>query len=252
LALIRALIKRILDVAGYLVVTKRAFGHNHLVDIQKIAKSQNIDVTVILDVGAHHGGSAESFRSAFPDANIHCFEPDPRSFHILKTRFAQNNRIHAHPLALTDVEGTLPFFIYENTCINSLEPSAPCAETYGNVAEEIRVEVSTVDAFLAANKLTRVNYMKVDTEGREPAVLTGAMQALKDQRIDFLFLEFNSVITSEKSSPLVDIARILEPLGYRFIATYNDYCTFDDQEFSVSNVLFSRTFSQAKLASQPC
>ena len=82
--------------------------------------------------------------------------------------------------------------------------------------------------------------MKIDAEGREPEVLLGAIEALKKHAIDFLYLEFNSIFSEEKSSPLVKIASILEHFGYRFIATYNDYCAFEDQHFNVSNVLYVR------------
>jgi FkbM family methyltransferase len=244
--LVKLLVKKIFDAAGYLVVNKLDIGHDHLVDIQTIAKTHNIDMSLILDVGAHQGGSAKAFKRAFPDAKIHCFEPDPRSFEALERNLADKDRVYAHQLAVSDVAGNLPFFIYENTCINSLEPNAPFAETYGEVAKQITVQVLTIDEFLASNSLHHVSLLKIDTEGREPEVLNGALQALKKHQIDFLFLEFNSVVTSEKSSPLVDIAEILEPLGYRFIATYNDYCNFGEQGFNVSNVLFSRNFTKSK------
>ena len=236
----KALVKSALDKRGTATYNKASFGHDALHDIEKIATSYGLDVKTILDVGAHFGGSAENFRDRFPAATIHCFEPNPTSFEKLKLRFSADQNIKPHQIALSNEHGTLPFYVYENACINSLVPNAPFAESYNEVADTIDVEVNTTDSFLALQGISHVNFMKIDTEGREPEVLLGAIEALKKHAIDFLYLEFNSIFSEEKSSPLVKIASILEPLGYRFIATYNDYCTFDDQHFNVSNVLYFR------------
>src|SRR5512145_1663757 len=60
---------------------------------------------VIFDVGAHVGQTALRFRSLFPDAIIHCFEPYPASFDLLSASLAGDARVRRYSVALADSAG---------------------------------------------------------------------------------------------------------------------------------------------------
>jgi hypothetical protein len=62
---------------------------------------------------------------------------------------------------------------------------------------------------------------------------------LNSSAIHYIYVEFNSISDSLNYSPLVKISEILEPCGFRFVATYTDYLTFDHAQFNVSNALFA-------------
>ncbi len=236
-------LKAFLRGLGFQVFRTNRLGHDPLQDIVEISAQYGIPIETIFDVGAHRGGSTSAFRNRFPNAKILCFEPDPVSFELLSGQFAPDQQVNVFRQALADKPGIMPFHIYPNSFINSLNSNAPFAQTYGATAEVIEVEVSTIDIVVQINSIDRINFLKVDTEGFEPQVLQGAIDTLKSQKVDFLFLEFNSIYINERSSPLVEIARIVEPLGYRFVATYNDGCELGEKPFNVSNVLFVRNFA---------
>ena len=39
---------------------------------------------IIIEIGAHYGEDTLRFKHIFPNATLHCFEPDPRNIEIFK------------------------------------------------------------------------------------------------------------------------------------------------------------------------
>ena len=75
---------------------------------------------LILDIGAHHGGSVKNYRHHFPDAIIHAFEPSPDIHSILKNTFCGDPDVILHQMALSDKVGKLDFHVNKDSFTNSL------------------------------------------------------------------------------------------------------------------------------------
>jgi len=125
---------------------------------------------IVFDIGAYVGDTALWFSKAVgPQGKVYAFEPEPSNFEKLKANLERNKVTNAIPLqlALSENEGEMQ--------IASGGGSSAITETAGDIS----VKVTTVDKFLEANKLPRVDFIKMDVEGHELKVLAGASETIK-------------------------------------------------------------------------
>ncbi len=74
-------------------------------DVFKVILSKNNPT--IVEIGAHFGEDSMRFAEAFPEAQIHCFEPDPRCIEVFK-KYVKNKRIILYELTLVAVSLVCP------------------------------------------------------------------------------------------------------------------------------------------------
>ena len=53
----------------------------------------------------------------------------------------------------------------------------------------LNVKLTTLDSFVEKQKLTRIDILKIDTEGFEEEVLKGSLKTLKSNKIKYIELE---------------------------------------------------------------
>lgn len=64
---------------------------------------------VIVEIGAHFGEDSLRFLESFPEVELHCFEPDPRSIKVFK-KYINDPRVRLYEVALSDTEGVTTFY----------------------------------------------------------------------------------------------------------------------------------------------
>jgi FkbM family methyltransferase len=159
-----------------------------------------------LDVGAHNGYyTLLAANRVGKEGRVVAFEPSPRERRRLRWNLALNRcqNVAVEPCALGANEGTAPLFVVQGreTGFNSLRPPALDEPT-----RQVRVNVDTLDRYMAHSDLAAVHFIKMDVEGAELEVLRGASETLR---------RFSPAVMCE----LVD-ART-EPWGYRSAAVYD-------------------------------
>lgn len=168
-----------------------ASGETHF--IQNFLPKKLSRAPVIFDVGANVGDYTALLRDKFPEAQIHAFEPNPESFAQLQRQAGA--RTFCRPIGLSSAPGEFDLFQASGT------HSSPHASLFRDVIQDlhasatqaVRVKVGTLDDYLQEHKLERVDFLKIDTEGNELAVLQGAQQALAQNRIGIIQFEFNDM-----------------------------------------------------------
>lgn len=129
-----------------------------------------------IDVGANEGyWSLQLARFA---GQVHAFEPNPICLKQLKRVLPRS--VTLHEVALSDVSGTGSLrFDPNNTGIGTIETRNPLTGNVGIKHIETKV-VSTcrLDDFA----LTGVRLIKIDVEGHEESVLSGAVATLERER----------------------------------------------------------------------
>lgn len=229
---IRSALRAAAERAGY-VVTHRSvlpFGVDPLWDIQRLGERHSAPIHTAFDIGAHTGQTSQSFLDAFPQASIYAFEPHPNSFNCIQAMKA--DRLIAHQVAMSDRCGEATFFVFDDivdpskavaaSMNNSLVKDRQFALVAGSYSKSITVDCTTVDAFCSANEINRLDLLKIDTEGHEVAVLEGARETLANRGVRFVFLEYETVlpIPNAQGGALGPAAALLEPLGFRLVASY--------------------------------
>jgi FkbM family methyltransferase len=219
------------------------FGIDYLNDIRRLSSLADISINVFFDVGANLGQTSSAALTTFAGATIFAFEPDQTSFAKLGEN-VQSSRFKAFNVALSDRSGEARFFDYGALATsNSLVEDSQYAKRANHAATVTTVECETLDSCCARLSISHVDVLKIDTEGHEMAVLQGASQMLVKQRVRFIYVEFNTMLPKPGTTggALLPISELLEPLGFRFVATYAEYMIPTADLFVTSNALFVNT-----------
>lgn len=153
-----------------------------------------IEKPVIFDVGAHHGYVSLTFRQLFPSATIYAFEPFPESFKRLKANTASDPKIHAFNYGLSDQEGMQPFYSNQSSATNSLlSTDASGKDTWGAGLLETRRRISapfkTLDSVMDSLEIPGIDLLKLDVQGAEHLVMSGASATLDRGHIRLIYTE---------------------------------------------------------------
>jgi FkbM family methyltransferase len=175
---------------------------------------------VIFDIGANLGSVTAMLCRMFPQATIHAFEPDPDTYTFLEGRHGRNARVHLHNMGVGSEPGTLRLNRYSISAANSFYPINSSTDwarelALAEQAEQIDVEVTTLDAFTQAQGLERIDLVKTDTQGFEPEILKGAQRLLSRQAIGALKLEVMPGQIYDRAVQLRDLDTLLAPHGYK-------------------------------------
>lgn len=140
---------------------------------------KNLDIRTILDVGANEGQFATLARGHFQRAKIFSFEPLPEPYAKLRALAEKDRNMVAVNVALGTETGTRAFQRHtEHSPSSSFLTSTPgCHALYPQTQgqEEVTVEVTTLDAWLAglAAPLEPAVLIKLDVQGYEDRVIAG-------------------------------------------------------------------------------
>jgi FkbM family methyltransferase len=235
-------VRRALAHYGQDVIPRTRFGYDVYLDIQRLARAWGWSVELFLDVGANNGSTTLQALIRFPNVRVVAFEPHPATFSRLTERVGNRSDVRLVNLALGAEGGERTMFVYDSSILNSLVPNAQFAVRFGKTAVPIVVPCSTVDLFCSEHSIAQIDVLKIDTEGLDFEVLSGARTMMDRGAIRFVYVEFNDIHPSSgrAGGALAPMDRLIRPYGFRFIASYNDYVVTDGELFVVSNALFAR------------
>lgn len=137
---------------------------------------------LIFDVGAHMGESTAFYAANFPAARIHSFEPTPKSYTRLVAATADLPNVVTHPFALGREEATLTLSERSDSTMNRLLPPGTTPQR-GMVEVRVRPGAEVLREIGADH----IDFLKIDTEGHDYAVLVGFLPVLK--QVDFIQVE---------------------------------------------------------------
>ena len=153
---------------------------------------------IAFDVGAHAGVySALLSRLCGPNGRVWSFEPVPETYWRLRENLALNRCDSVFPVqaAVCEKNGsaTINLFGARHSEWNGLgRPTMRVSEdSRVSPCASIEVRACTLDAFCSAERIDRVNFLKVDVEGFELSVFCGAEALLTARRIDYICFEIS-------------------------------------------------------------
>lgn len=162
---------------------------------------------VFFDVGANDGNFTLEILSLFPDSLVYAFEPDSdcRIFQL------EDDRIKSFNCALSNdcVDKNL-YKPHNNRSHNSFHVRPHFLDLTYTTASSV---CATVDKFVRENKINKISYLKIDTEGHELEVLIGAQQSFEEKLIKAGQFEYGGT-WKEKRAKFSDAFDFLTPLDY--------------------------------------
>lgn len=157
-----------------------------------------------IDIGANVGlYSIAAARLVGDHGKVVSFEPSPRERLLLVRNIARNglSQVIVEPRAVGDK-------VDEHAVLQLADEAHGGQNTFGEfiyrgvrLADRVVVETITLDQVVADMKLARVSAVKMDVEGAEVAVLTGAHEVLRrDQPVILAELQESSLVTQGSSA----------------------------------------------------
>lgn len=131
-----------------------------------------------IDIGANVGGFTVQLRETFPNLEVHMFEPANSLFNQLNTRFFEDDLVYVLPLAVSDKRGVGNLYFDKEGGLASLtKRRLDHFNTYFDLSES--VDVICFEDYWNINLQRRdIDFIKINVEGYELAVLRGMGQAI--------------------------------------------------------------------------
>jgi FkbM family methyltransferase len=193
---------------------------------------QNIEASVIFDVGANVGEVSARLAAAFPPpARIQAFEPATSTFTQLSAACAAFPHVQPRQLALGTRIGKSSLYHGINSQLNRL---APAGQLGDGTTEE--VETTTVDALAQQMGWDTIDLLKTDTEGFDVDVLNGAAGLLHRGAIRAIVSEVTFDAKSTWHTHFEAVSACLIPQGFCLYGIYD--CMRWGVHLSYCNVLF--------------
>lgn len=184
----------------------------------------------VVDVGAAIGQFSMFAATCLVGARVDAFEPSSANVATLKRNIVRNGvegRVSVHQAALSNRKDTAQFQTAPKTWMSQLMRADSA-----NADSEL-VAVDTLDDMLKALQLERVEILKINVAGFEPAVLEGAMGSLCAGQVDIMVLLLGL--------PSLPHYEAIAALGYRFFYYHPPKRTlFEVREFDADAVLAHR------------
>lgn len=205
---------------------------------------------VCFDIGAAYGMYSFSLAQLVgPSGAVHSFEPQPKPRGVLRTgiRASGLDNVHVTGAAVGERSGQLEM---------SLPVKLGCAPIHGHahVNDGVRQDrpnsaftrtrswhtpIRSVDEFCAEKSISRVDFMKIDVEGFEPTVISGARDIIAANR-PTLLLEIEDRHLSRYSTNADEFTATLRALGYHMhVWEPDEWIPADEVTLDRRNYLFT-------------
>jgi FkbM family methyltransferase len=178
----------------------------------------------MLDIGAHVG--TYSWMCGKKAEHVYAFECSPKTFCYLAANIALHGleyKISPFPFALGDAEGELE---YIERSADGGGNGVKQLSDLDDRCQRVKVRVKTLDSF----GFTNIGFIKIDVEGFEKEVLTGAQQTLKDNGFPPILFESWGDWKEATGVPARKIREelfaFLNDLGYKIVTVSGVQDTF--------------------------
>lgn len=154
-----------------------------------IQRAISCDIRTFIDVGANTGDYSSEILS-HRDTSVIAFEPQQScSADLDMLRSSYGERFEWFCIALGNHPGFGKLHVVPRA--SSWSSFSDTSTLHGLETEVVNVEVSTLDSLLKNGKIRRAEFLKIDTEGFELEVLSGARDFIKKVRPKIIQIEFN-------------------------------------------------------------
>ncbi len=154
-------------------------------------------IETFFDVGANYGQYSEMIKRKNNDVSIYSFEAHPKTFEHLKKTSSLYQKFNVYNYAIGNPEiGDQKIKLYDYDGEDGSQHASVHKEVFLDIYQaktikEHYVDLISLSDFCAKNKIGKISFLKIDTEGNELDVLKGAKDLINNSKIDFIHFEFN-------------------------------------------------------------
>lgn len=176
---------------------------------------------VWIDVGAHHGEHTIGTAQGNPGLTIYAFEPNLRVASFLFGR-AQNYVVL--PMAVAETDGCSQLHVNSCDSASSLlvmdEDARRSWKGGDGLHEESIVTVPTIrlDTFMSIVGISRVDFLKIDAQGNDLAVVRSAGPRLRDIRKITLEVDITPKRLYQGAPSKQEVLSFMQGAGFRLVS----------------------------------
>ncbi len=180
-------------------------------------------VSTVFDVGAHRGEWASEALRINKDIELHCFEPCSRSYSELeKGEFGEKIFLNNFGLGSQQCEKTM--YIFDGSGEgNSLfiRSGLELRKDYSPQDRSETVRIETLDDYCTDKGIGNIDFLKIDVEGNELAVIEGAKGLFGHEAIGVAVFEYGGAYIDSRIL-LKDFFQFFSETDYDIFLLYPD------------------------------
>lgn len=161
-----------------------------------------------LDIGANIGNHSIFFSKYC--GKVFSFEPNIKSYQLLKINTNKEKNIFTYNLCLSDKEQTLNFL--ENK--KNYGASKIINQNSNNNNNILQINTKVLDNVITQNNIENIKYIKIDTEDHDIKILKGSKNFLK-KNSPFISVELKNYDYNENYNNF-ELVLLLKEFGYKY------------------------------------
>jgi FkbM family methyltransferase len=173
----------------------------------------------IVEAGAHIGVDTVQMSKRWPRGTIHAFEPIPDLFSQLQSNTAKRKNVCCYPMALGKETGAAKMFVSSgrSDASSSLFPPKAHVTYHPDILFETEIQVPTItlDHWAAEQGIKKIDFLWLDLQGYELAVLKTATAVLAT--VQAIYTEVNLDETYAGVALYPELRQWLEVYGFKVI-----------------------------------
>lgn len=161
------------------------------VAVLRLLRAQTRGTVTLFDVGANTGTyAAQVWKVLHPRVRLYCFEPSRVAYETLLERFGGRENFVAYNFGFGASDTLACLFADRNG--SELASVFPRRLDHFGIEFQPResIRLKRLDDFCRDEKIPHIDLLKLDVEGNELNVLTGAERMIKSDSIDWIQFEF--------------------------------------------------------------
>lgn len=227
---VKSVIKRISNKLGIEVTSMKNVPTHTFIGLRKLS------IKTIIDVGANEGQFAKKILKIFPDATVHCFEPLPEQFTILKKwsdSFEKQSKVVTYNIALGDISGEteINYHTKQSASSSLLETTEKAEELFSRYSQDfsfspesqkkIKIKINRLDEVFKedSSNIEKDLLIKLDVQGFEEKVIKGGL--LTFSLASACIVEIGITPIYKEQSSFINIVNLLNELGFKYIGNLN-------------------------------
>tara|TARA_B100001250_G_scaffold364883_1_gene345249 strand:+ start:1824 stop:2516 length:693 start_codon:yes stop_codon:yes gene_type:complete len=189
--------------------------------------------SVIVDIGSNVGSFIDSINRFDNNYFFHSIEPNLELIKYQKKKYRKLKRINFYNLAISNKGGESPFYIRTPSSHSSLKEEHIDSE-FNNEVSIKKVKTLALDTFVKSENITKIDLLKIDTEGSEIDILESSKNLIKSGLIKYIKIE----ATSSAINSIFEFAKKtdLKVIGVNNIFHFENTFNFFDLYLENTNI----------------
>ncbi|MFC3812347.1 FkbM family methyltransferase [Lacihabitans lacunae] len=191
---------------------------------------------IVFDIGANIGlYSLIALQKMENSGFVHSFEPAPNAYSKLTQNINLNKfkNVKVNQMGVSSSTGELLFNLCEDDAYNSIGE-----KPLQKIREVIKIKSTTINNYCKENNISKIDVIKIDTEGAELLVLEGGGDLLSHENGPIILCEFNKNSNYGFGHSIESYQEILNGYSYQLFILENFFLKqFDLETYNGSEII---------------